>query len=612
MIDLRDFIMDVLKSAKKDTSMNRIMAFLVDNRWFGCKPFFADGKVLLDDNCVRTIRKPLEIFLTVENANTYLLERFRNQYPLTAKYFEKFCDEENANEDITFYVMDFLLYHLKKDVVLCCDDEIKKLLVCAAVDLTKYHGDFLTFFLAWLRAHTKTAYSCDYIMEKRYRMTIQNEAYSFDEYLELLYYLFNEDYIIQNDMYKKAAKSKKYTDTWLYLSVHFICSLRYTDLQRIYHPDLPYPAQEVIQRILDGSFTQKDALSVLLSVTDKLAQLPLEPSKTARSKGIASIKFTVPASCEEHFGVLFALAEAHRQLDGTANSPIIRRVSTYAEISRYMGDEIGGLFLESDFRSRSATKSYLQAIYMLSDDIIERNRDVPNVKGYILAAIARSHKGSAGKFAETTFVYLKDAKFNGLTPEFVAFELFERGILSFIPGLLLKMISGENYTDLSVKHQTTLVKELSLSPAEIERVVDVVDKGRSQAVKTLKEVISSDIDVLTALHRIGAGQAFAKQPECLCLLSAINKLCPFTGKRQCVGCKFEISTKSTYFLLISEFNRMNALYGSASNENEKEKYKQIITNIVLPKIDEMLYCLREHYGDDVFYQYEAFLKENIL
>jgi hypothetical protein len=34
-------------------------------------------------------------------------------------------------------------------------------------------------------------------------------------------------------------------------------------------------------------------------------------------------------------------------------------------------------------------------------------------KGYMLAALARSHKGSVGNLAKTTEIYLKDAQFSG-------------------------------------------------------------------------------------------------------------------------------------------------------------------------------------------------------
>ncbi len=183
---------------------------------------------------------------------------------------------------------------------------------------------------------------------------------------------------------------------------------------------------EVLERVQDGSFEDVDARLTLYSVLYRLSVLQLTPSKTQGTTGVASIKFHVPESVEVHFGKLFAVAEAFHQISGLPeDKPLIRTIATYEQISRYMGEEIGELFLESNFRSRSANKAFMQMIYVLTDDILE-NDDQFSVKGYMLAALARSHKGSYGEFAKTTSVYLRDAKMSGFSPEFVARELFER------------------------------------------------------------------------------------------------------------------------------------------------------------------------------------------
>lgn len=89
-----------------------------------------------------------------------------------------------------------------------------------------------------------------------------------------------------------------------------------------------------------------------------------------------------------------------------------------------MGDEIGMLFIESDFKARRMNKAYMQSVFELTDTISQEG-DEFNTKGYMMAAFARSHKGTFGEFAHTTYTYLKDANFNGLTPEFVARELLK-------------------------------------------------------------------------------------------------------------------------------------------------------------------------------------------
>jgi len=515
-----------------------------------------------------------------------------------------------ADEEAKYHITDFMLYRLIKELFFYTDDELDELISHATFDLIKAHGDILTFFLAWMRMKNKTVYQKDYVLNKRYSMDIQNEAYSFDEYIHLLYYLFVEEYIQDNEMFRKAAESKNYTDTWLYLALHYIRPLRLTDMERIYHPLLPYSSEEVIERIKNETFTNNDAKMVLLSITDKMNWLPLKPNKTSSSNNVVPIVFDIPTSCEVMFGKLFALAQAHRNIIGQPNAPIIRKISTYQEINRYMGEEIGELFLHNDFRSRSATKSYLQDICMVADNELPADETGFHIKGYYLAALARSHKGSYGKLAQTTFEYLKDANFNKLTPEFVAFELLERGVFSCMATLLLKMATGKDFEKLSVHNQTKVIKAMDLSPKEINKLVTVFDKNMENAQKTLNSLITEETDILTVLHRIGSGEAFSKQSGCSCLMSALHKLCPYDNKRLCVGCKYEISTRSTLFLMISEYNRLRSLYFSTENTLEKAKYKKLIQEIVLPKMDEMLSVIKELYGDEVFNDYEKLIKEN--
>lgn len=612
MLDLKEYIANLIRAHDgnaKATTQN-IITFLEDNNWFGCRPEYVSGKVLLTPEQIALYSDPLEVFLSTEASTEALFKMLSDKYPETAQHFERFCKDVSVSDDLQFYVLDFLLAFLEKDLFLYKDSEVKDLVHRAAFELTKGCGDMLTFFLSWLRTKTRTKYFGDYVMQKRYTMDIQNQAYSMDEYLELSYYLFNEDYIEENEMYRKAAFSKDCTDAWLYLCMHHVAALRLTDLQRIYHPNLMYSPQEIVDRIASGSFSDSDALQILLSITIRLSVLPFSPSKTAGTTGVSSVHFSIPHSCEVHFGKLFALAEAHRQLCGNPDEPIIRRVSSYAEITKAMGVEIGNLFLTSDFRARSATKSYLQLIFSLTDDALESKK--ATIKGYILAALARSHKGSYGMFAQTTIEYLKDMHLNGYDTKFVAYELLERGVLSFIPGMLLNIITDQKYDSLTVQGQTKLLKELSLSPFEVNTTIDAVAKGRKQAQEAVLAALQSGEDVLTVLQRIASGQAFSKEADCLCLRTACGRICPYPNKSQCVGCEYEISTKSTLLLLVSEYRRMKTLYETAKCPLEKEKYKHLTCTLILPKIDEMLTCLKQNYGKNCYNQYVEILKKYSL
>lgn len=620
MIDFREYASSIKEeyAIKSETFNEDFVSFLVDNEWFGIKPIFRKNVLYVNP---KEFQKHLPLirqyFLfkdkPVSKKSNELMKFLENKFPDTATKIIKFYGIYKFPDEITYYLNSFLLKFLNKDIVLMRDDEIQELLTLAFQELSKQYGDIITFFLSWLKEHYSTRYSNDYFMKKRRTDSVSYTAYDTDEYLQLMYFLYNEDYILENDMYQKAAKSKNFVDTWLFLALHFICALRNTDIVRIAHPRLTMEPESVLQQVLAGKFSEEDARLTLYSITWRLAAIPLTPNKTKKHSGISSIKLCIPESVEVLVGTLFAVAEAHRQLANIPDTePLIRVISDYDRITRYMGDEIGVLFLESNFRTRSINKSYLQSVYMLTDDILE-NEDEFNVKGYILAALARSHKGSYGEFATTTSVYLKDAKLSGLTPEFVARELFERGVLSFIPSMLLKMITNGEYNKIPVRKQTEIIQELNLSPYEIEEIVSVSERSRKKSAEMIVQLFSENDDkknhILQILHRIGNGNAVSKQNECLCLISAMKRLCPYYERTSCIGCEYEISTKSTVFLMVSEYNRLFTLYEESSDERLKNKYRVLLKETVLPTLDELLQCVTEQYGKEALKSLERIIKE---
>ena len=621
MIDFKEYALQ-LNNRLKNTDIDfnkKLIKFLVDNEWFGIKPVLQNDVLMVEAGDFEPFYNRLESFfakhnLNIEDKNVLLFTMLNNIYPDTSVKLKRFYEEYAFPKEIVYYLTDFLLNSLTFEVCSMNDDKVQKLLSLGYEDLSKQYGDILTIFLRWLKDEYKTNYLNDYFMVKRADRTDSNSAYDEEEYLELLYYLFNEDYISDNDMYIHAAESKNYSDTWLFLSLHFICALRNTDIVRIHHPRLSMTPQEVLSQVQDGIFPDEDARLTLYSITWRLAALQLTPNKTQKVNGVSSIKLCIPESIQVHMGTLFAIAEAHRLLEGIPDdNPLIRVISDYDRITRYMGDEIGALFLESNFKTRGSNKAYLQTVSMLTDDILD-NDDEFNVKGYILAALARSHKGCYGEFAQTTAVYLKDAKLSKFTPEFVARELFERGVLSFIPSMMLKMLTNGEYNKLPVHKQTQLIKELNLSPYEVENIVSFSNKSIVQSTKLIKSIFSTDANknevIMQILHRIGNGNAVSKQDECLCLISAMNKLCPFPEKTNCISCNYEISTKSTMFLMLNEYKRLSLLWKNATDQKLKNKYMTILKTTVLPSMDEMLQCIQENYGTEAFKTLEKMVEES--
>ena len=613
VVDLKIYLERILVELGAATIKHRekVSGFLLDNEWFGVSINLDDYTISEKD--AEVLKNHIKDYLTTPPGIKSMEGIFSKKFPSTSELFVQFAEEEKLSETNRFYLLDFLAYYLTKDLFLYSDAEVETLVEVATEVLTKSQGNILIQFIKWLLNKGVTRYRVSFEMTKRYTIESANGAYELDEYLELMYYLFNENYIIKNDMLCKAANSKNYADTWLYLGLHFICALRSTDLERLGHPKLTREPLEVLEAVVDGTWSSSEARRTLLSITTRLTYLNLTPNKTKNASNVTQLKFHVPESCQVLIGTLLAICEAHFQLQipYNAENPLIRQIKTYEKITSYMGEEIGNLFLERNFSSRSANKSYLQSVAMLADDILEDKSEL-NIKGYFLAALARSHKGDFNEFAQTTTTYLKDAQLGQLKPEMVAKELFERGVLSMIPSMLLTIVTRGKYKELSPSQQTQMIKSLDLTPVEIEKTLELsvrADLRSQQALKTLVENNVEPEQLLTICHRIGNGEAFSKQGESMCLLSALGKLCPYDDRQHCVGCQYELQTKSTLLLLIGEFNRLNKQYQKLKNELERGKVRAILEQQIKPCLTEMLEALSEQYGEAVLFDYEDIIKE---
>ena len=613
VVDLKNYLERILVELGAATIKHRekVSGFLLDNEWFGVSINLDDYTISEKD--AEVLKNHIKDYLTTPPGIKSMEGIFSKKFPSTSELFVQFAEEEKLSETNRFYLLDFLAYYLTKDLFLYSDAEVETLVEVATKVLTKSQGNILIQFIKWLLNKGVTRYRVSFEMTKRYTIESANGAYELDEYLELMYYLFNEDYIIKNDMLSKAANSKNYADTWLYLGLHFICALRSTDLERLGHPKLTREPLEVLEAVVDGTWSSSEARRTLLSITTRLTYLNLTPNKTKNASNVAQLKFHVPESCQVLIGTLLAICEAHFQLQipYNAENPLIRQIKTYEKITSYMGEEIGNLFLERNFSSRSANKSYLQSVAMIADDVLEEKSEL-NIKGYFLAALARSHKGDFNEFAQTTTTYLKDAQLGQLKPEMVAKELFERGVLSMIPSMLLTIVTRGKYKELSPSQQTKMIKSLDLTPVEIEKTLELsvrADLRSQQALKTLVENNVEPEQLLTICHLIGNGEAFSKQGESMCLLSALGKLCPYDDRQHCVGCQYELQTKSTLLLLIGEFNRLNKQYQKLKNELERGKVRAILEQQIKPCLTEMLEALSEQYGEAVLSDYEDIIKE---
>lgn len=611
-MNLIDYIENIAKDDYELREM--IVEFLSHNKWFGYKPVLANNRtVYIDDKFLTENGSVIEKFIKENKVDdnerlNKSLNQLANSLPVTANIFEEFLSSsireiDNISTLNKHFIASFLLNNLKTEIIEIDNDEAKALVENSLSYLNIKNVNILCRFLIFTKQYYRTKFTYDFEIEKE--ILKDNDAYDIDEYCRIMYHMFHPEYIDANNMYYKAANSKGYIDTWLFISLHFICALRNSDLIRLPHPELPYEPEKVLEDIANDNFPKDKALFVLRTFIENIGNR--KPNKT-KEYNVSNIKFFTPKSTEEHIGKLLAIAESWYQIE-ESTGPLIKVITHYKDICANMGEEIGSLFLDSNFHSRKANKSYMQAIEILTDSVIGVNEDF-NIKGYMLASLARSHSGSYGEFAQTTIKYLKDQKMTGYSPDFVARELFERGVLSFIPKMLLSIVTERESDKFDIHTQTRMLEQFSLSPLETEQTVAISEDVSKQANELIINLVTSKnrTAILDVVHKIANGEAVSKNDGTFCLLSACKLPCAKPINRNCSVCEFDILTKETLFKLINEKDRLLSLYKESDNPLEKEKIRQS-AKIIATKLDEMFTCYREMYGEEDFIILKKVLKE---
>ena len=155
-----------------------------------------------------------------------------------------------------------------------------------------------------------------------------------------------------------------------------------------------------------------------------------------------------------------------------------------------------------------------------------------------------------------------------------------------------------------------MIQQLYMSPGEIENLISLLDDTRTEAINTVSKIIDTNrenlrTNILEILHNIGCGSAASKQDDCLYLLTAMNCECSDTERRHYIGCKHEISTKSIIYHLTSEYKRFKNQMLTTQHTRMKNKYKNIITTVILPAMKVILECIQNNYGNESILELEA-------
>lgn len=589
MIDLFEAVLksaDAVDSKYRDICQCRddLLGFLDRNDWFGIESEWKDGHVFINE--YRDIEPKIVLWLRAYQRTDgerleILLDAYRNDYPFTCERFAAFAKEHDiVDKPSGWKILDFIISHSDRDVSSLTEHELDSMFSSTAESLPIVSTKLMMEFFNECLQDGKYGY----VVHKRKVKESSNTAYSFRDYSTMAYLVFNEESWETNGLVKKALESRKYADHWLYIAVHFLGALRSTDIVRLPIPEPAYEKDVARELLLDGTYPNSAAVKVAEDFQLRLKLLPYKPSKTERFSGVPDIKLFIPESLKVALGIMLSIKLIHLK----EGEPLINAVQDLITARKFFGEDFAIAAGNRRFATRKANKAYLQGIELTAEN------EPGKPKGYMLAALARSHKGGIGTLPEITDLYLKDAAFSGYSPEFILMEMFERGILGFIPAMMLEKYSGEAYRKLSVTQQTKLIRILGMEAYQLEGISYTVRRAMTRAQEIVLGMTMEEIPAV--LQKLASGYAPGKQDEMLCARTAAGFGCCDPCRSSCIGCGYEVYTKAAFHLLIKEFVRISKNRDSATG-TERERYKMILEKGLMPVIVEIIESFPVLYPD---------------
>jgi hypothetical protein len=498
-----------------------------------------------------------------------------------------FVQSNDANEVAAWRLADYLCDRLQCEITETSEDELEDLATSMDKDLPLCSARMFAEYLMFLRKHSNMKNGWTYHFGKRHEPE-NTEAYPAVDFLKMAYTVFNEEAWEKERLLEKALLSEKYANLWLFVSLHFICGWRGTDMIRFPMPRLPFEGAKVREFLAGGLF---DTGKVIDDLEFRLRYMPMKPNKTEAYKDVPELKFFVPESLRKPMGVILSAA-ASWHADVPFGGMFIGKAGNVSETNEFFGEDFIAACGNRGFSSRRANKAYLQGIELAAENASGRP------KGYILAALARSHKGGFGTLPQTTEIYLRDANFSGYSPKFIAKEMFERGVFSFIPVLMMEIYAHELYTKLPVSAQTSLIMNIGVAASGLEGMAKATEASLVKARSAIAEIMKrpEDIRGTTAdiLQNIASGNAPGRQEGCLCLMTASGFTCADPDRSCCIGCGYEIYTKTIMRCLTAEYKRLVERKKSA-DEKEAIRCSKILKAAVMPAIAEMIASMKQLY-----------------
>lgn len=454
---------------------NKYIDFLEDNAYFGIE-------IVEPDNILFDLPEREDFYITREDAQMfeYKSEQFFEEFglteeekvrwiinhskghPLTTEYIKKYLiyieDEDNIyTPSLTAFVRTiFDMSDIKK----LTDEDIVSAIENADAVRTK---NLLTDFFKYVAKYETVKY---HNVELKKKESDSEPAYPYEDFIRLAKILFNTDYDKEHKLTQKALENSKYIEMWMFLSCHYICGWRSSDIcdrwvyLNLKSNDNPFKIKidTLKEDILNGNVSDETYDKVALYAIRRIEMAYNVPQKT----GLGKLRAAIVPELRTFFGKLILISEYHHITSGEGymNSHRAAMYRSWVICRDFFGDDIFAITGKHSFSSRRLNKSYLQGLEQSA-----RDNGNTTLVAHVVASFARNHSN-----VDTTAIYLKDHGLTGESAEIVLYMMMQRGVFSVSLYNALIVAYPDAFEKLSVKEQTAIMEKIPLSAYELETV----------------------------------------------------------------------------------------------------------------------------------------------
>lgn len=582
-------------ASKYAKNRNKYIDFLEENFYFGIEiiepeeilfelPEREDFYITKEDAMLLNYRSEqfFKEFGLSEYDKTRILISYSKNHPLATEYAKKYLayieDDDNIYTPTltafarTIFDISDLNHLTDEDVILTIED--------ADAVRTK---ELLADFFKYVAKYENVKY---HNIDFKKREGESDPAYEYADFIRLARILFNVDYDKEHNLTLKALKNSNYIEMWMYLSCHYICGWRSSDIcDRWIYPDFksndnPFKINidTLKEDILNGEISDETYDKVALYAIRRIEMAYNIPQKT----GMGKLRSEIVPELRTFFGKLILIAEYHHMTSGEGymNSHRTAMYRSWVICRDFFGPDIFEITGKHSISSRRLNKSYLQGLEQAA-----RDNGSTTLVAHVVASFARNHAN-----IDTTAMYLKDHGLTGESAEIVLYMMMQRGVFSVSLYNALIAAYPDAFEKLSAKDQTGIMKKIPLSAYELETVgIALIASDRMTEVFTEGKT-DEPKEILKAMFAIAQGKGKAKDSGIYCKKKALGFACENPTYESCLAnlCPYHVFTSDGVPALVKvikdyqmkELVTGNSKYGIALKTKIIPAFQDIINAII--------------------------------